>query len=234
MVEKCGMKNYREVSKRITLPRGNYCIVPCCKFFRGDAQDYLLRILIDCPEDIIENIEVIGQCDAKVKEGECAIAAKYAKEVEEGLDFEDHAKCNVCAKSIKDQGTCLVMDFNTESNTYDTKLVHDDCFICSGCKISIGTRIYYIQDRSPYCYTCYKDRFDTCELCKEPLDGRYYTKDEKRLCVNCYNKEFNSCEKCSEVLKKYIEKDGKRYCKSCYLDVFAKKCSYCHEPIQGL
>ena len=136
------MKDYREVSKRITLPRGNYCIVPCCKFFRGDAQDYLLRILMDCPEDIIDNVEVIGQCNAKIKEGECAIAAKCSQEVEDGNYFRDHAKCNVCAKSIiKEHGTCLVMDFNVESNTYETKLVHDDCFICSGCKIAIGTRI---------------------------------------------------------------------------------------------
>ena len=229
------MKDYREVSKRITLPPGNYCIVPCCKFFRGEAQDYLLRILVDCSQDVMDNVEVIDQCDGQVKEEESAIAANNAKVVKEGLvDFEDFVKCNVCGQPIiKDHGTCLVMDFNIESNTYETKLVHNDCFICSGCKEGCS-RSYYIQDRSPYCSKCYKDRFDTCELCKEPLDGRYYTKGEKRLCVKCYNKEFNSCENCSEVLKKYIEKDGKRYCKSCYLDVFAKKCSNCHEPIQGL
>lgn len=38
--------NLREVSKRLLLPEGRYCLIPCT-FKRGDEGDFLLRIFVE-------------------------------------------------------------------------------------------------------------------------------------------------------------------------------------------
>ena len=38
--------NLREISKRILLPAGRYCIIPCT-FERGNEGDFLLRVFVE-------------------------------------------------------------------------------------------------------------------------------------------------------------------------------------------
>ena len=38
--------NLREVSKRILLPQGRYCVIPCT-FERGEEGEFLLRVFVE-------------------------------------------------------------------------------------------------------------------------------------------------------------------------------------------
>ena len=57
--------NLREVSKRILLPEGRFCIIPCT-FKQGEEGDFLLRVFIEKQWGSAESVrghDVIEQMD---------------------------------------------------------------------------------------------------------------------------------------------------------------------------
>ncbi|MFH2037322.1 MAG: LIM domain-containing protein [Candidatus Zixiibacteriota bacterium] len=69
-----------------------------------------------------------------------------------------------------------------------------------------------------------------CDFCKDTIKTQYIEFEGKK-----YHPIHFQCDECGTVIGhiQFYAKDGKKYCKKCYEKLFATRCAYCGEIIEG-
>ncbi|CAK9297286.1 unnamed protein product [Gordionus sp. m RMFG-2023] len=154
-------------------------------------------------------------------------------------NYETSDKRPVCQKCYTVQlpggGVCPSCNQSLKSGQpkleYKGKQYHENCFICSYCKKSLGNERFYSKDDKNICVPCYQQNLaQQCAKCNKPItDVGVKSKGE------IFHKECFICYGCGTELsgKSVAAKDNKPYCVECYGKMFANRCAGCREPITG-
>ncbi|XP_063793519.1 four and a half LIM domains protein 1 isoform X1 [Pseudophryne corroboree] len=135
---------------------------------------------------------------------------------------EDSLRCNGCHKLIQPGGQ------NVE---YKGSAWHEECFICSNCKQSIGTGSFFPKGTDVFCVNCHEEKFaKQCVKCKNPITTGGITYQDQPWHGDCF-----VCETCHKKLsgQRFTAVEDHYYCVDCYKTFVAKKCSGCNNPITG-
>jgi len=138
-----------------------------------------------------------------------------------GVNTESSKICGGCGKIIT--GACVKAL---------GKQYHLDHFVCTNCKVQLGTLPYFEKDGYPYCEDHYHELFSPrCTLCDKPITDRCLT-----ALGHMWHPEHLLCAVCEKPLAEaatYYERDGKAFCETDFYQTYAPKCKACNQSIVG-
>ncbi|KAL3124423.1 hypothetical protein niasHT_007706 [Heterodera trifolii] len=147
---------------------------------------------------------------------------------------DDHPYCikcyeeifaNVCDECQKHIG------IDSKDLSYKDKHWHEDCFLCSMCKVSLVDKPFGSKNERIFCSNCYDQAFATrCDGCGEIFKAGMKKMEYKGK--QWHDKCF-CCAHCKTPIgtRSFIPKNEEVYCAPCYEEKFATRCCKCKKVI---
>jgi len=130
------------------------------------------------------------------------------------------SRCDKCAQIFKP---------GMKKMEYKGQQFHENCFLCSSCNTSIGSKSFIPKDNKIFCVPCYEHNFATkCTKCVKVISQGGVTYKNMPFHRECFN-----CTNCQQSLagQRFTSRDDHPYCSDCFGKLFAKKCYSCIKPI---
>nr|CAD2173587.1 unnamed protein product [Meloidogyne enterolobii] len=132
---------------------------------------------------------------------------------------------NVCDECQKHIG------IDSKDLSYKDKHWHEECFLCSMCKISLVDKPFGSKNERIYCSNCYDQAFATrCDGC-----GEIFKAGMKKM--EYRGKQWHDkcfvCALCKAPIgtRSFIPKNEEVFCAACYEEKFATRCCKCKKVI---
>lgn len=129
--------------------------------------------------------------------------------------------CAACGRVFGEQGYVLALD----------RRWHEECFLCSVCKISLADCGFAEIEGKLLCEDDYAASFaPKCGKCLESIVGPYVNAMDL-----AWHPEHFVCAECDEPFENGVFRrhEGKPYCDEHYKLLHAPKCSACDKPVTG-
>ncbi|KRX65517.1 Four and a half LIM domains protein 2, partial [Trichinella britovi] len=147
---------------------------------------------------------------------------------------DEHPHCVKCYESLF-ANTCdecgKPIGIDSKDLTYKEKHWHENCFLCSMCKISLVDKPFGCKNDRIFCANCYDQAFATrCDAC-----GEIFRAGMKKM--EYKGKEWHDKCFCCAICKtpigtrSFIPKNDEVYCAGCFEEKFATRCTKCKQVI---
>ncbi|KFD51657.1 hypothetical protein M514_07536, partial [Trichuris suis] len=147
---------------------------------------------------------------------------------------DDHPHCVKCYEELF-ANTCdechKAIGIDSKDLTYKEKHWHENCFLCSMCKISLVDKPFGCKNDRIFCANCYDQAFATrCDGC-----GEIFRAGMKKM--EYKGKEWHDkcfcCALCKTPIgtRSFIPKNDEVYCSACFEEKFATRCTKCKQVI---
>lgn len=126
------------------------------------------------------------------------------------------SKCDECKNPFRGGNTKYVVK---------GRELHENCFLCSTCKIPIKSNAFVPVEGKILCLECFQSNLaPRCVICEKPITTKGLEESGKS-----YHHECFQCSKCNIQLdaKNFTSRNNNLYCPHCFEDFFGLKCEEC-------
>ncbi|RWS09757.1 LIM domain-containing protein-like protein [Dinothrombium tinctorium] len=147
---------------------------------------------------------------------------------------EEHPYCIKCYESMFSnvcEECSKAIGIDAKDLSYKDKHWHEECFVCTKCKMSLVDQPFGSKAERVYCGSCYDTAFASrCDGCSQPFKAGMKKMEYKghQWHENCF-----CCKTCSNPIgnKSFVPRDTDIFCSDCYESNFSTRCVKCNETI---